>query len=137
MNMLNEQKKTPRQVAAVKLLALFASLSDHDRHYFQEMLFKHAFLDVGNSFYRDWAAYNELDRWSSYSELFAHVSEEAAEAWRRWAFEIAQENLVAKNAHKNIVDFLRTLVIQHYLKGPHKGGDLKKSVIKNRGRIGM
>jgi hypothetical protein len=113
--MRDEKKKTRRQVAAVKFLAIYANLAHSERDHLQEMLLQHAFLSVGNSFYTDWAAYNECDVRTSYLGLLEHVSADAASAWYKWAAEIAMENLSAKTVREVILDFIRELVICRFL----------------------
>jgi hypothetical protein len=112
---MKDGKKTRRQLAAAKLLAVYANLAHTERDLLQEMLLKHAFLCVGNSFYREWAPWNESDRRSSYLELLEHVSADAANAWFDWAAEITRESLSARTVRDVIVDFIRQLVSFRFL----------------------
>jgi hypothetical protein len=112
---ISMKEKKSRQVAAAKLLAVYANLAHSKRDLLQEMLLQHAFLYVGNSFYVDWAEWNECDRRTSYLGLFEHVSADAANAWHEWAAEIALENLSAETVHEVILDFIRKLVSFRFL----------------------
>ena len=110
-----KDKKKRRQVAAAKLLAVYANLAHSKRDPLQEMLLQHAFLYVGNSFYIDWAEWNECDRRTSHLRLVEHVSADAANAWYEWAEEIAMENLSAETVREVILDFIRKLVSFRFL----------------------
>jgi len=110
-----KDKKKSRQVAAAKLLAVYANLAHSKRDLLQEMLLQHAFLYVGNSFYIDLAEWNECDMRTSYLGLLEHVSADAANAWHEWAAEIAMENLSAKAVRELIRDFIQELVSFRFL----------------------
>ena len=75
---MKDMKKTRRQVAAAKLLAIYANLAHSERDLLQEMLLQHAFVRGANSFYIVWAEWNECDRRTSYLRLWEDVSEDAA-----------------------------------------------------------
>jgi hypothetical protein len=110
MKKKKKKKKKPRQVAAKKLLAIYGKLAPTKRDPLQEMLLQHAFLRGANSFYIDWAGWNECDRRSSYLGLLEHVSEDAAHAWFDWAVAISTESLSAKTVREVILDFVGELV---------------------------
>ena len=115
---MKDMKKTPRQVAAAKLLEVYANLARSERDLLQEMLLQHAFLRGANSFYIDWAEWNECDRRTSYLRLLEDVSEDAADAWYDWAAEVALENLCPEIVRKAIFDFIGELVIFRVLEHP-------------------
>jgi hypothetical protein len=117
---MNDKKKMPRQVAAAKLLAVYANLAHSERNVLQEMLLQHAFLRGANSFYINWAEWNECDRRTSYLRLLEHVSADAAHAWYEWAGEIAMENLSAETVREVILDFIGELVGFRFLEYPRE-----------------
>jgi hypothetical protein len=118
---MKEKKKTRRQDAAAKLLAVYANLAHSERDLLQEMLLQHAFLYVGNRFYIDWAEWNECDRRTSYLGLLEQVSADAADAWYEWAKEIAMENLSAETVREVILSFICDLVSFRFLEQPLPG----------------
>jgi hypothetical protein len=86
-----KKKKTPRQVAAEKLLALYAKLTPYKRGLLQDTLLQHVFLSTGG-------AYIEWDEWkgspwvAAYTGLMDAISQDVAEAWSDWAAELWTES---------------------------------------------
>jgi hypothetical protein len=111
---MKDTKKTRRQVAAARLLAVYAKLTPSKRELFQETLLQHAFLSEGDA-YIEWADWNECYRGASYIGLMKDVSQDAADAWFDWAAEISTESLSARTVREVILDFVGELVSCRFL----------------------
>jgi hypothetical protein len=109
---MKDRKKTPRQVAGEKLLAVYAELPPSKRDVLQKTLLKHAFISQGHT-YIEWDDGNESARAVSYWEL-KDVSQVTADAWFDWAAAIEREGLSAGNARAAILDLVQEFVWVRY-----------------------
>ena len=103
-----KDKKTPRQVAGKKLLAVYAKLPPLKRDLLQKTLLEHAFLSQGEA-YIEWADWNEYARATAYLGL-VDVSQDAGDAWFHWAATIETEGLSASTVHEVILDLIGDFV---------------------------
>jgi hypothetical protein len=110
-----EDKKTPRQIAGKKLLAIYAKLTPSKRDLLQETLLKHAFLSAGEA-YIELAHRNKCYWAAAYSGLM-NVTEDAADAWYDWAAAISTESLSAGTVRQIILDFVGELYSFRFLEG--------------------
>jgi hypothetical protein len=111
---MKDKKKTPRQVAAEKLLAVYAKLPPSKRDVLQKTLLQHACLSEGDA-YIEWAERNECYRAASYIGLMEDVSQDAAHAWYDWAAEISTESFSARTVRAVILDFVGELISFRFL----------------------
>ena len=117
--MNDSKKKTPRQVAGEKLLAVYAKLTPPKRDLLQQTLLQHAFFSAGEA-YIEWADWNEYARDRAYIRL-VDVTQEAADAWFLWAGEIETEGLSARTVREAILRLVEEFVWLR-LSQAHQGG---------------
>ena len=110
---MKDRKKTPRQVAGEKLLAVFAKLTPSKRDLFQKTLLEHAFLSKGEAYIK-WSDWNECHRGATYIGLL-DVTQDAADAWYHWAAEISTEDLSVRTVREAILDLVGELVWFRFL----------------------
>jgi hypothetical protein len=101
---MKDKKKTPRQVAGEKLLAVYAKLPPSKRDVLQKTLLEHAFLSQGQA-YIEWADWNESARAVAYLEL-KDVSQDTAHNWLHWAAAIETEGCLRGPCAKPSLDWL-------------------------------
>jgi hypothetical protein len=104
---LKNKKKTRRQLAGEKLLAVYAKLTPTKRDLLQKTLVEHAFLP--KEAYIQWADWNEYARATAYIGLM-DVSQDAADAWFHWAAAIETEGLSARTVHEAILGLVEEFV---------------------------
>jgi hypothetical protein len=75
--------------AQVKLFEAYRNLHITGRKLTQKVLLRHAFVLGGRDSYIHHGRWNEIERWASWKLLCENASEEMAEAWHDWAFEIS------------------------------------------------
>jgi hypothetical protein len=110
---MKDKKKTPRQVAGEKLLAVYAKLPPSKRDVLQKTLLEHAFLSQGQA-YIEWADWNESARAVAYLEL-KDVSQDTAHNWLHWAAAIETEGLSARTVREAILGLVGEFVWFRYL----------------------
>jgi|HubBroStandDraft_6_1064221.scaffolds.fasta_scaffold1151035_1 hypothetical protein len=109
---MKDRKKTPRQVAGEKLLAVYAKLAPSERDLLQKTLLEHAFLS--KEAYIQWADWNEYARATAYIGLM-DVTQDAADAWFHWAAAIETEGLYARTVREAILDLVEEFVWFRFL----------------------
>jgi hypothetical protein len=112
---MKDRKKTPRQVAGEKLLAVYAKLPPSKRDVLQKTLLQHAFIAQGHT-YIEWDDGNESARAMAYIELL-DASQDTAHAWFDWAAAIEREGLSAGNARAAILGLVQEFVWVRYFEG--------------------
>ena len=103
--------------AGAQLLAVYAQLSEPDRHSVEDLLLQHAFLLYGPRSY-EWCESNECDVRSSYLQLLNTVSADVAEAWFQWAKEISKRTMLVNTCRKVVLGLVRQMVVFKYLEKP-------------------
>jgi hypothetical protein len=104
---MNGSKKTPRERAALDLLAVYATLERSERNLFKELLLQH--VSPYHLPYLYWHS-GKLDRKGCWLQLSEHVCPQVADAWRNWASEIAKEDPCDDTVRVVILVLLRELV---------------------------
>jgi hypothetical protein len=112
---MEDKKKTHRQVAGEKLLAVYAKLPPSKRDVLQKTLLEHAFIAQGHT-YIEWDDGNESARAMAYIELL-DVSQDTAHAWFHWAAAIETEGLSARTAREAILGLVGEFVWFRYREG--------------------
>jgi hypothetical protein len=112
---MKDRKKTPRQVAGEKLLAVYAKLPPSKRDVLQKTLLQHAFIAQGHT-YIEWDDGNESARAMAYIELL-DASQDTAHAWFDWAAAIEREGLSAGNARAAILGLVQEFMWVRYFEG--------------------
>jgi hypothetical protein len=112
---MEDKKKTHRQVAGEKLLAVYAKLPPSKRDVLQKTLLENAFISQGHT-YIEWADWNESARAVAYLEL-KDVSQDTAHAWFHWAAAIETEGLSARTAREAILGLVGEFVWFRYREG--------------------
>jgi hypothetical protein len=105
---MKDKKKTPRQVAGEKLLAVYAKLPPSKRDVLQKTLLEHAFLSQGEA-YIEWADWNEYARAGAYLGLM-DVTQDTAGAWLHWTAAIETEGLSARTVRETILGLVGEFV---------------------------
>jgi hypothetical protein len=105
---MEDQKKTPRQVAGEKLSAVYAKLPPSKRDVLQKTLLEHAFIAQGHT-YIEWDDSNGSASAMAYIGLM-DVSQVTADAWFEWAAAIETEGLSAGNARAAILGLVQEFV---------------------------
>ena len=111
---MKDKNKTPRQVAAEKLLAVYAKLTPSKRDLLQETLLQHAFLSAGEA-YIEWAEWKGSPWAAAYVGLMDVISQDVAEAWADWAAEISTESFSARTVCEIILDLVGDFVCLRFL----------------------
>jgi hypothetical protein len=101
------KKKTRREKAALNLLSVYATLEPFERNLFQELLIQH--LSPYQVPYSYWPS-GKMDRRGCYLQLWEHVCPSVAEAWQKWASEIAEEDPCEDTVRVVILTLLKELV---------------------------
>jgi len=110
---MKDKKKTPRDVAGEKLLAVYAKLPPSKRDVLQKTLLEHAFLSRGQA-YIEWANWNEYARAGAYIGLM-DVTQDTADAWFHWAAAIETEGLSASTVREAILGLVGEFVCFRFL----------------------
>jgi hypothetical protein len=105
---MKDRKKTPRQVAGERLLAVYAQLTPSKRDVLQKTLLEHALVEQGQT-YIEWEDWNEASRATAFIKLM-DVSQVTASAWLLWAAAIEAEGLSAGNARAAILGLVQEFV---------------------------
>jgi hypothetical protein len=112
-NHMEHKKKTPRQVAGEKLLAVYATLAPSKRELLQQTLLEHAYLSKGDAYIK-WADRNEYARGAAYFQLM-DVTKDVADAWFHWAAAIEMEGLSARTVSEVIFGLVGEFVWFRFL----------------------
>jgi hypothetical protein len=107
--------------AEVKAYQAYSRLETSGRNEVENLLLRHAFLLGGRDSYVDWGRWNEIERWWSWKLLRDKASEEMANAWHDWAFEISKMPMSELARRDAILKMVRKFVILKFLEAPLPG----------------
>jgi hypothetical protein len=104
--------------AGVKVCEAYARLKTEARREVEDLLLRHAFLLNGRSSYANWGLWNQVDRRTSFLLLMTSASEEMANAWCDWAFEISTKPMSQHARRQAILSMVEKLVLIKFFEEP-------------------
>lgn len=122
----NDQRETSIQLVnlhggEIRLFEAYIRLTGGRREV-EDLLLRHALLPLGLYSYVDWRDWNEVDRWSSWKLLMDKASEEMADAWYEWAFEISTMPMSRRARREAILKMVGHLVSYRFFEPDQYAG---------------